>query len=528
MATLQQKQISVLTMSTMAFAVNFAVWVMFSVIGIKIKSELNLNETEFGLLVATPILTGSLVRLPLGLLTDRYGGRIVFFIQMLLVSIPTWLVTYATEYWQYLVLGLFVGLAGGSFAVGIAYTSAWFSKERQGTAMGIFGAGNAGSSLTKFVAPMIIGAFGAWQMVPRIYAVALVVMAVLFWFFTYTDPLHEKGADQNRARPTLGQQLTPLADARVWRFGLAYAFVFGAFVAMALWLPKYYVGEYGLPLATAAFLTIFFDLPSGAIRALGGWASDKWGGNTVTWWVLWISLICLFLLSYPPTTMVIHGIKGDVSVNLGIGVVLFTVLVFVVGLAQGFGKASVYRSLADHYPGQMGVVGGIVGLIGGLGGFVLPIMFGVAADAVGVRSSCFMLMFLLVVVTMIWTWVAEKERARGDFGAARRRPRRIGGSRVGRAGSSPPAFAGRLAAGRRDVLGKNRPAHRQPQPVAVHARLAAGLRGLGGVERDRGRAAARRLPVHHQPVVLAGGAAGFVGRVLPVAVFLRGADLRRA
>ncbi|MFZ1639842.1 MAG: MFS transporter [Candidatus Contendobacter sp.] len=407
MATLKQKQISVLTMNTMAFAVNFAVWVMFSVIGIKIKAELNLNETEFGLLVATPILTGSLVRLPLGILTDRYGGRIVFFIQMLLVSIPTWLVTYATEYWQYLVLGLFVGLAGGSFAVGIAYTSTWFSKERQGTAMGIFGAGNAGSSLTKFIAPMIIGAFGAWQMVPRIYAVAMVVMAVLFWFFTYTDPLHEKGADQNRVRPTLGQQLTPLADARVWRFGLAYAFVFGAFVAMALWLPKYYVGEYGLPLATAAFLTIFFDLPSGAIRALGGWASDKWGGNTVTWWVLWISLICLFLLSYPPTTLIIHGIKGEVSVNLAVGIVPFTMLVFVVGLAQGFGKASVYRSLADHYPTQMGVVGGIVGLIGGLGGFVLPIMFGVAADAVGVRSSCFMLMFLLVVVTMIWTWVAE-------------------------------------------------------------------------------------------------------------------------
>ncbi|HCK80179.1 MAG TPA: hypothetical protein DIC59_01775, partial [Candidatus Competibacteraceae bacterium] len=408
MATLKKQQISVLTMNTMAFAVNFAVWVMFSVIGIKIKAELNLNETEFGLLVATPILTGSLVRLPLGILTDRYGGRIVFFIQMLLVSIPTWLVSYATEYWQYLVLGLFVGLAGGSFAVGIAYTSTWFSKERQGTAMGIFGAGNAGSSLTKFVAPMIIAAFGAWQMVPKVYAVAMIVMAILFWFFTYTDPLHQKDAEQNRARPSLGQQLQPLLDARVWRFGLAYAFVFGGFVALALWLPKYYVGEYGLPLATAAFLTIFFDLPSGAIRALGGWASDKWGGNVVTWWVLWISLACLFLLSYPPTTMVIHGIKGDVSVNLGIGVVLFTVLAFVVGMAQGFGKASVYRSLADYYPTQMGVVGGIVGLIGGLGGFVMPIMFGVAADAVGVRSSCFMLMFLLVVVTMLWTWVAEK------------------------------------------------------------------------------------------------------------------------
>jgi NNP family nitrate/nitrite transporter-like MFS transporter len=406
--TFKQKQISVLTMNTLAFAVNFAVWVMFSVIGIKIKSELNLNETEFGLLVATPILTGSLVRLPLGILTDRYGGRIIFFIQMILVAIPTWLLSYATEYWQYLVLGLFVGLAGGSFAIGIAYTSTWFSKERQGTAMGIFGAGNAGSSLTKFIAPLIIAATGAWQMVPKVFAIAMVVMAVLFWFFTYTDPLHEKGVQENRPRPMLGEQLEPLLDARVWRFGLAYYFVFGGFVALALWLPKYYVGEYGLPLAAAAFLTIFFDLPSGAIRALGGWASDKWGGNTVTWWVLWISLISLFLLSYPPTTMVIHGIKGDVAVNIEIGVVLFTILVFIVGMAQGFGKASVYRSLADHYPTRMGVVGGIVGLIGGLGGFTMPIMFGVAADAIGVRSSCFMLMVAVVIATMIWTCVAEK------------------------------------------------------------------------------------------------------------------------
>ena len=404
-----REQISVLTMNTLAFAVNFAVWVMFSVIGIKIKAELNLNETEFGLLVATPVLTGSLIRLPLGILTDRYGGRIVYLLQMLSVVVPTWLLSYATEYWQYLVLGLFIGVAGGSFAVGIAYTSAWFSKERQGTAMGIFGAGNAGSSLTKFIAPLIIAASatGSWRAVPQVYAIAMLVMAVLFWFLTYNDPMHAKGA-ATRRQPSLNEQLVPLLDLRVWRFGLAYYFVFGAFVALALWLPKYYVGQYGLPLATAAFLTILFDLPSGAIRALGGWASDKWGGNTVTWWVMWVSLACMFLLSYPPTTMIVHAIKGDVAVDIGIGVVLFTVLIFIAGLAQGFGKASVYRSLADHYPGNMGVVGGIVGVIGGLGGFTLPIMFGIAADVIGVRSSCFMLMTLVVVVTMIWMWVAER------------------------------------------------------------------------------------------------------------------------
>ncbi|HEX7272351.1 MAG TPA: MFS transporter, partial [Casimicrobiaceae bacterium] len=418
-----REQISVLTMNTLAFAVNFAVWVMFSVIGIKIKAELNLNETEFGLLVATPVLTGSLVRLPLGILTDRYGGRIVYFLQMLAVVVPTWLLSYATEYWQYLVLGLFIGVAGGSFAVGIAYTSAWFSKERQGTAMGIFGAGNAGSSLTKFVAPLIIAAsaVGSWRAVPQVYAVAMLAMAVLFWFLTYEDPLHRKDTAARR-QPTLGEQLTPLLDVRVWRFGLAYYFVFGAFVAMALWLPKYYVGQYGLPLATAAFLTILFDLPSGAIRALGGWASDKWGGNTVTWWVMWVSLACMFLLSYPPTTMIVHAIKGDVAIDIGIGIVLFTVLIFILGLAQGFGKASVYRSLADHYPSNMGVVGGIVGVIGGLGGFTLPIMFGVAADVVGVRSSCFMLMTLVVIVTMIWMWVGERnerEAILADHSAAR-------------------------------------------------------------------------------------------------------------
>jgi MFS transporter, NNP family, nitrate/nitrite transporter len=411
---LSREQISALSMSTLAFAVNFAVWVMFSVIGIKIKAELNLNETEFGLLVATPILTGSLIRLPLGILTDRYGGRIVYFVQMLAVVIPTWVLSYATEYWQYLVLGLFIGVAGGSFAVGIAYTSAWFSKERQGTAMGIFGAGNAGSSLTKFIAPMIIAASatGSWRMVPKVYAVAMLVMAILFWFLTTEDPMHRKDAAAQR-RPKLAEQLLPLLDLRVWRFGLAYYFVFGAFVALALWLPKYYVGQYGLPLATAAFLTILFDLPSGAIRALGGWASDKWGGNTVTWWVMWISLACMFLLSYPRTTMIVHGIRGDMAFDVGLGIVMFTVLISIVGLAQGFGKASVYRSLADHYPKNMGAVGGLVGVIGGLGGFTLPIMFGIAADVTNLRSSCFMLITGVVVVTMIWMWVAERNEREG-------------------------------------------------------------------------------------------------------------------
>jgi NNP family nitrate/nitrite transporter-like MFS transporter len=172
------------------------------------------------------------------------------------------------------------------------------------------------------------------------------------------------------------------------------------------------MAEYGLDLTSAAFIALFFTLPSGLIRALGGWFSDKWGGSTVTWWVFWVSIICLFFLSYPPTTYTVHGIEGDIAFDVRIGVTLFTFLVFIIGIAQGIGKASVYRSLADHYSGNMGSVGGLVGVIGGLGGFSLPIMFGVAADATNVRSSTFMLMFAVLAGVMIWTWMAARsERA---------------------------------------------------------------------------------------------------------------------
>ena len=184
-----RKQWSVVSSSTFAFTICFAIWMMFAVIGIPIKAKLGLNETEFGLLTAMPVLSGSLIRLPLGMLTDKLGGRIVFFILMLCCVVPIWFIGDATEYWQFLVLGLFVGLAGGSFSVGIAYVARWFDKKNQGFAMGIFGAGNSGAAVTKFVAPSIVLAFG-WTMVPKVYAVAMLVTALVFWMFSFTDKSH--------------------------------------------------------------------------------------------------------------------------------------------------------------------------------------------------------------------------------------------------------------------------------------------------------------------------------------------------
>lgn len=394
-------QALVLSMSTLAFTVCFMVWMMFAVLGVPIKELLQLNETQFGLLAATPVLTGSLVRLPLGMLTDRFGGRVVFFLLMLACVLPIYLIAEATAYWQFLVLGLFVGLAGGSFSVGIAYVAKWFDKDNQGLAMGIFGAGNAGSALTKFLAPALI-AYGSWQLVPQVFSAIMFITALLFWFLTSDNKAHRVSSSVS-----LGQQLAALKDPAVWRYCQYYSIVFGGYVALALWMTKYYVQEYGFSLQTAALLAACFSLPGGVLRAVGGWMSDKWGAQSVTWWVLWVSWVCLFLLSYPQTDFTIQTVNGPKTFHLGLNVWVFTALMFVIGIAFAFGKASVFKYIADDYPQNMGAISGIVGLAGGLGGFVLPIMFGALVDLTGVRSSAFMLLYGVVWVSLIWMYFSE-------------------------------------------------------------------------------------------------------------------------
>ena len=388
-------------MSTLAFTVCFMVWMMFAVLGVPIKDLLQLNETQFGLLAATPVLTGSLVRLPLGLLTDRFGGRSVFFLLMLACVTPLYLISHATAYWQFLVLGLFVGLAGGSFSVGIAYVAKWFDKENQGFAMGIFGAGNAGAAVTKFLAPALIAA-GSWQLVPKVFSAILFITALLFWFLSAENKNHRSATGA-----TLREQLSSLKDPAVWRYCQYYSIVFGGYVALALWMTKYYVQEYGFSLQSAALLAACFSLPGGVLRAVGGWMSDRWGAQSVTWWVLWVSWICLFLLSYPQTQLQVQTINGPVDFHIGLNPALFTVLLFVMGIAFAFGKASVFKYIANDYPKNMGAVSGIVGLAGGLGGFVLPILFGALVDLTGVRSSCFMLMYGVVWVSLTWMYFSE-------------------------------------------------------------------------------------------------------------------------
>ncbi|KFE36476.1 MFS transporter [Thioclava atlantica] len=406
-------QYRALGLSTFAFTVCFAVWTIFSIIGVRIKQELGLSDTQFGLLVATPVLTGSISRIFLGVWTEQFGGRIMFPLQMLITSVAVWLLATVHSYEVFLIAALGLGLAGGSFIVGVAYTSRWFEKERQGTALGIFGAGNVGAAVTNFAAPFLVVALG-WTGTAKVYAVVLAATAVLFYLLAKTDPVQEE-RKRTKAKPvSAGTQLEPLKNMQVWRFATYYFFVFGGFVALASFLPRYYVGAYGLPLTTAGVFAGFYSLPGSVFRALGGWMSDKWGARFVMYLTFLVSLVLLFVMSYPETSYTVAGIHGPIAFTFGLNATMFMLMTVVLGFVMSLGKAAVYKHIPVYYPHHVGAVGGLVGMIGGLGGFFLPIAFGFLLDRTGVWTAPFMLMFVLVLVSTIWMHVAIRrmERAR--------------------------------------------------------------------------------------------------------------------
>ncbi|WP_417435339.1 nitrate/nitrite transporter [Idiomarina abyssalis] len=403
-----------LAISTLAFTLCFAVWTIFSIIGIQIKADFNLTDTQLGLLMATPVLTGSISRMFLGIWTDRYGGRKVFSILMLLTAACVYLLTFANSYIMLLVAALGVGLAGGSFIVGVTYTAAWFNdvKEKQGTALGIFGAGNVGSAVTNFGAPFLLIALG-WQGTAQIYATVLAIAGVVFLFLAKDDPLKE--TRQELQQKGFWEQLSPLGDLRVWRFSLYYFFVFGAFVALALWLPHYLIGVYELDIKTAGMIAALYTIPASLFRILGGWMSDKYGARRVMYWTFIASVICTFLLSYPSTEYAVKGVTQTYNFHFEITLLGFVFLTFALGFFMSLGKAAVFKHIPVYYPKSVGAVGGVVGMIGGLGGFLLPLTFGMLNDVIGVWQSSFMLLFVIAAAALAWMHFAILRAERVEY-----------------------------------------------------------------------------------------------------------------
>ncbi|MGE3127842.1 MAG: nitrate/nitrite transporter [Fimbriimonadaceae bacterium] len=292
----------ILLLNTLAFTICFAVWTMYGVLVTFLVDQqvLVIDKAQIGWLMGIPILTGSILRLPLGLMTDRYGGKPVFLASLLFSAGALVATSFANGFAMLMVCGLLFGVAGATFSVGIAYTSVWFPKQKQGTALGIFGMGNAGSAITTLAGPLLLRYFTnggenveGWRKLPLTYAAALVVMSVIFAIFAVNKSVD---ASQNK---TWGKMLQPLGDIRVWRFGLYYFLVFGCFVALAQWLVPYYLNVYGMSLAMAGLMASIFSFPSGVIRALGGWASDKYGARSTMYWVLSTCVVFFALLVAP-------------------------------------------------------------------------------------------------------------------------------------------------------------------------------------------------------------------------------------
>lgn len=473
------KSHKILLLNTLAFTVCFAAWMLNGVLVTFLVDHqvFDWGPVEIGWLMGIPVLAGSIFRLPAGILADKYGGKPIFGGLLLFSAIPMFLLSYANDFYLFAVLSFGFGLTGISFAIGIAYTSVWYPKDWQGRALGIFGAGNAGAAITTLVAPTLLDILtddknniDNWRMLPGIYSATLILMGILFFIFAE----NKKPASHNK---TIKQSLLTLKDIKVWRFGLYYFLVFGCFVAFSQWLVPYFVNVYYLSLVTAGVFAALFSFPSGVIRALGGWMSDKWGARKVMFFVFALSVVISFMLTVPRMEIYSPGqgimntkegsvtfvsdnlikvddkeyqlisksakkeivddeilvlptkevwqeatvkvgdkvlkkdllAKGVTRIYFQANVWIFAFLVILIGSIWGIGKAGVYKLIPDHFPEEVGVVGGMVGVIGGLGGFFGPVIFGYLLDLTGLWTSSWMFMFILSVVCLIWLHLSTKK-----------------------------------------------------------------------------------------------------------------------
>lgn len=424
-----------LWLSTLVFGWCFAIWTLYAFAGVNWQAQWQLSATELGILLASPMLSGALLRLPAGLLAQHFGAKQVWLFAILFQSPPLWFLAYAQSYSDYLLLGLWLGIAGVSFTLGSILAIVPVAESQRGIALGIFGTGNAGA-----IASLLLFSYAEHWSLTTIFqwlsGINVLVAAVFWWFLPEPPPLatfSQTMLSDAQSKPTRDQAEVTIAqvhgeqvsrqiwrESRLWRFALYYYFVFGCFLALMLWLPHYYMTAYQLPSDQAFAFTLFFVTTSSLVRSLGGWLSARVGSRTVNWSVLWLCLICLFFLSYPPSDLVISGIHQQVSLHVEIGLWLFTLLIFVIGIAQGLGRASVYSLLYHYYPQQFAVASGFVSAAGALGGFTLPILFGLAQDLAGIYSACFMLLYgVTAICMMLMFWANRREQFQRELARAR-------------------------------------------------------------------------------------------------------------
>jgi len=378
-----QGNTKVLILATMAFAVCFAGWALFSPLAVYLKADYDLSATAVGLLLAIPVLLGSVVRVPIGILTDKYGGRKVFTVLLLFCFFPMFLAGFAKSYVFLLVCGFFFGTAGASFAVGIPHVSQWYPKEHQGLALGIYGVGNVGSAFAAFGAPFIAESLG-WNMAFIFYSIPLLFMAAAYWFFTEDAP-----KPRNVKPATLKDKIEVYKSSNlIWVFSLFYFMTFGFFVCFSLWLPSYLKEFFDIsPIKAGTFTSIFVFIATFS-RILGGFLGDAFPGRRVLA-ILSASMICILIY-----------------LNLNNTLFMALTVFFLMGIGLGVGNGVVFKLVAEHFPKDTGTVGGMVGAAGGLGGFFLPIILGTIRDYTDNYSLGFI--FVSLICLMCLSFLEEK------------------------------------------------------------------------------------------------------------------------
>jgi MFS transporter, NNP family, nitrate/nitrite transporter len=368
-----------LFLSTTAFAVSFAIWGLISALAPTFTQTYGLSAKNKSLLIAIPVLLGSLGRLPAGMLADRFGGRKVFATLLVLSAVPAAAIGFTKSFAQLLWLGLFLGMAGTTFSVGVGFTSRWFAPEKQGTALGVYGMGNIGQSIAVFGAPVLALQWGSWRSVFYAFAALSFIWGIIFYLFA-------RDASVTAKPKTLSENLSVLRRSPLaWVLALFYFVTFGGFVAFSIYLPTLLKDMYGLTATDAGARTAGFVLLATLMRPVGGWLADKWGGARV--------LVFVFI-----------GVAG-LGVLMGCPwMATFTVGALGAAAALGLGNGAVFKLVPQYFPKETGTVTGLVGAFGGLGGFFPPLLLGVIRDATGVYWPGFILLAVFALACLLVTY----------------------------------------------------------------------------------------------------------------------------
>ena len=380
-----------LILATGAFAICFAVFGSVSAMMPILKKNLGLSPVQVSIALAVPVLLGSLGRIPLGMLTDRFGGRLIFSLVMAFSTVPAFLMGYVSSYTQLVLCGFFIGIALASFSVGVGFVSGWYPPQKQGMALGVYGAGNVGQSLAAFGSPVLAGALGLKWGFWTFGILMLIWLAIFGW--------KAENAPRRAPAKSFSEVLQSLRDSKSWVLSLYYFLTFGGFVAMAIYLPIFLTDIFKLTPGEAGFRTAGFVLLATAMRPVGGLLADRIGGRKILLWVFPLTAAMAIFLACPTMTMFTIGALGMAAVI-------------------GLGNGAVFKLVPEYFPQSVGAVTGLVGAAGGLGGFFPPLVLGAIRQSVGSFTWGFVLLALFSLLCFLVSYKSGAPTAAQSSGEA--------------------------------------------------------------------------------------------------------------